>query len=185
MNPQEWIALATGSGAGSAAVMPVSKLSFYPEFREACQTGHCGFYEKCWMCPPDIGPIQTLISQAQSFQQVLVFQTIGLLDDPFDIEGMEKAAAEHNQVVVSLAEKATQDAGESLLILGAGACHLCGTCARADNAPCRFPGKAISSLEAYGIAVSQMAQACGLPYNNGPNTVTYFGAVLYGAKEGP
>ena len=45
--------------------------------------------------------------------------------------------------------------------------------------PCRFPEKAFPSLEAYGVFVSKLAQACGMRYINGANTVTYFGVVLY------
>ncbi|RAQ30001.1 hypothetical protein DPQ25_00325 [Hydrogeniiclostridium mannosilyticum] len=40
-------------------------------------------------------------------------------------------------------------------------------------------GKAFPSLEAYGVFVSKLAQACGMRYINGANTVTYFGVVLY------
>ena len=44
--------------------------------------------------------------------------------------------------------------------------------------PCRFPEKAIGSLEAYGVNVSLLAQTAGMRYINGQNTVTYFGAIL-------
>ena len=37
----------------------------------------------------------------------------------------------------------------------------------------------MASLEAYGVNVSRMAQAAGMKYINGANTVTYFGAVLF------
>ena len=55
--------------------------------------------------------------------------------------------------------------------------------AKADGLPCRFPQKAIPSLEAHGIHVSKLAEACGMRYINGQNTVTYFGAVLFGAPD--
>lgn len=43
----------------------------------------------------------------------------------------------------------------------------------------RFPDRAMSSLEAYGVNVSELAVQCGMRYINGENTVTYFGAVFF------
>jgi hypothetical protein len=48
-----------------------------------------------------------------------------------------------------------------------------------DGEPCRFPEKAISSVEACGIDVMSLSKSAGVRYNNGKNTVTYIGAVLY------
>ena len=42
------------------------------------------------------------------------------------------------------------------------------------------PALAMSSLEAYGIDVAQLAKQAGMKYINGVNTVTYFGAVFFG-----
>jgi hypothetical protein len=44
---------------------------------------------------------------------------------------------------------------------------------------CRFPEKALSSLEGYGLDVYQTALHAGLPYVNGQNTVTYFGMLFF------
>ena len=63
--------------------------------------------------------------------------------------------------------------------LGAGGCGVCDTCAKRTNEPCRFPEKAMPSLEAYGVNVSELARSAGMKYINGQNTVTYFGAVLF------
>ena len=35
------------------------------------------------------------------------------------------------------------------------------------------------SLEGYGFIVNELATEAGIRYNNGANTVTYFGALLY------
>nr|WP_242837443.1 DUF2284 domain-containing protein [Desulfitobacterium metallireducens] len=42
-----------------------------------------------------------------------------------------------------------------------------------SNKPCRFPDKAILSLEAYCIDVTILANLCNMQYINGQNTVTY------------
>jgi predicted metal-binding protein len=66
-----------------------------------------------------------------------------------------------------------------VLHLGAGGCGVCEVCAKRTGEPCRFPEKAMPSLEAYCINVSELARAAGMKYVNGQNTVTYFGAVLF------
>jgi predicted metal-binding protein len=68
---------------------------------------------------------------------------------------------------------------KNVLHLSAGGCGVCKVCAKRTNEPCRFPEKAITSLEAYGINVSRLAAASDMKYINGQNTVTYFGAVLF------
>lgn len=170
-------------GADHSAVVEVSRIPFRPEFRAACEMNSCGKYGRCWTCPPDVGPIEPMIELAKGFEHAFVFQTIGQLEDSFDIEGMEDAAKHHNKVAQALADEVVPQL-ESPLLMGAGACHVCETCSKIDNEPCRFPARAIASLEAYGIAVSELAAICGLNYINGTNTVTFFGTILYGRKEG-
>ena len=70
-----------------------------------------------------------------------------------------------------------------VLHLGAGGCGVCEVCAKKTGEPCRFPDKAMPSLEAYGVNVSELARAAGMKYVNGQNTVTYFGAVLFSMPE--
>ena len=64
------------------------------------------------------------------------------------------------------------------MLLGAGACGGCNTCARVSGEPCRHPGRAVVSLEAAGVDVVELAKKSGLKYLNGSNTVTYFGLML-------
>jgi predicted metal-binding protein len=66
------------------------------------------------------------------------------------------------------------------LALSAGACSICETCTYPDGEPCRLPEKAMASLESYGIDVAQLIASSGLSYNNGPNTVSYVGVILFG-----
>jgi len=51
-------------------------------------------------------------------------------------------------------------------------------CAKREDAPCRFPDKAMSSLETYDVNVSDLAVLCGMQYSKGYNTITYFGALF-------
>jgi predicted metal-binding protein len=67
---------------------------------------------------------------------------------------------------------------KELKILGAGGCRLCPKCGISDDVPCRFPDKAISSIEAHGIDAAHLTTAHGLNYINGENTVTYIALYL-------
>lgn len=172
------IDLALKHGADKAGVIEVAAIPFRREFRVACEQNTCGKFGTCWMCPPDVGDIDEMIEEAKAYRYAFVFQTVGRLEDSFDIEGMEAAAKRHNDITQALSSE-VEPLLDHPLKLGAGACHVCDRCARLDEVPCRFPEKAIASLESYGIAVSELAPLCGMKYINGPNTVTYFGGFLY------
>jgi predicted metal-binding protein len=66
------------------------------------------------------------------------------------------------------------------LLLGAGACRVCGACSYPIGEGCRFPDKAVGSVEAYGIDAKKLLEANGLRYVNGVNTVSYARFLLYG-----
>ena len=64
------------------------------------------------------------------------------------------------------------------LPLTAGTCTLCHTCTYPDR-PCRHPKQRLSSMEAYGLFVSDVCVRSNLAYNYGPRTLTYTACVLY------
>lgn len=168
------------AGAYKTGVVAVKEIPFEAEFRKACESNACGMYGRSWMCPPHVGEINALIEQAKGYEWALVYQTVGELEDSYDIEGMLEAGQKMNaltQVVRGLVQTSGLNAQETLH-LGAGGCRVCERCAKFTDEPCRFPEKAVSSLEAYGVSVSQLAQLCDMKYINGQDTVTYFGAVL-------
>ena len=66
----------------------------------------------------------------------------------------------------------------AFLLLSNEGCSRCQTCTYPES-PCRYPEMLFPSLEGYGIYVSELAARASLSYNNGPNTVTYFGMLLY------
>ena len=69
------------------------------------------------------------------------------------------------------------------LHLAGGACGLCEKCGKETGEPCRHPDRALASLESYGVDVYNTAKHAGLKYTNGPNTVTFFGMVLYSERN--
>lgn len=165
-------------GAAHTAALPVDAICFHLDFRDICASNACGMFGRCWMCPPAVGAAEDLIAHAKSFHQALVYQTIHPIEDSFDIEGMLAAGERQNRLAQAVQSLLRQNGEERFLHLGAGGCRYCPTCAKADEQPCRFPNRALASLEAYCIDVSRLAKSCGLKYINGANTVTYFGLLL-------
>ncbi len=165
-------------GAARAAAVRTEEIPFSADFRAACVQNACGYYNRCWTCPPDAGEIDALIARVRSFRHAIVYQTISTLEDSYDIEGMHAASLTHNRLTQQIQTKWC-DRTEKSMVLGAGACGVCETCTKPEGLPCRFPDRAITSLEACGVDVSSLARVCALPYINGQNTVTYFGMLLY------
>jgi len=170
---------ALARGARNAAVISVDVVETDTAFRDMCAANVCGQYGKCWTCPPDVGTIEEMIARVRSYRHMLVYQTIGVLEDSFDVEGMHEAGTHHNRLAQSMRQVFTEEGIEDALHLGAGGCRVCAVCARRTDEPCRHPELAMTSLEACGINVSRLAPAAGMKYINGQDTVTYFGAVLF------
>lgn len=166
-------------GATQSAIRPVTELVFHLDFRSICESNTCGLYGKCWMCPPDVGEAEEMIAYAKTFDCMLVYQTIGYLEDGYDIDGMLKAGERHNQIAQAIQKLLLKHEDHPFLHLGAGGCRLCEICAKEKNQPCMYPNEALASLESYCIDVARLADSCGMKYTNGRNTVTYFGAVLF------
>ncbi len=166
-------------GADRAAVIEAKEIVLDRAFREMCASNACGLYGKCYMCPPDVGDIEALMREVKKYEYALVYQTVKALEDSFDFEGMISAKKETYPLAQKLRIIFNDENIVSTLHLGAGGCGVCKACAKITNEPCRHPQKAMASLEAYGVNVSQLAKSAGMKYINGQNTVTYFGAVLF------
>ena len=167
-------------GAYKASIIDAKKLVLDAYFREMCKSNACGKYGKCYQCPPYVGEIEDLINHVRSYSYALVYQTVYSLEDSYDFEGMIEAGNKHNNLTQTLNDYVKVNFSDmKFLHLGAGGCRICKTCAVLINEPCRFPDKAISSLEAYGINVSKLAESADMNYINGKDTVTYFSIILF------
>ena len=173
------IQAALTAGAAGAAALSGDQVVYSASFREICENNQCGCYGRCWVCPPDIGPIGELIAKAKTFPHGVLYQTIGTLEDSFDVEGMFEAGANHAKVSQRLNRVLPDFLKNPYLHLGCGGCHLCETCAKRTNEPCRHPQDALPAMEGYGIDVYNTTLSTPLKYINGTNTVTYFGLVLF------
>jgi predicted metal-binding protein len=166
------------AGAYKAFVITTDKIPFDENLRSYCEANYCGHYGKSYACPPSVGESKELIAKAKKYKKALIFQTVTKIEDSFDFEGMKEAALRHSKIA-DVINNEIKKHFNNYLQLTAGECLTCPVCAIIENKPCRFPDKAISSLEAYCMNVSTLAGLCEMKYINGQNTVTYFGAFLF------
>ena len=89
-------------GASHAAYVETKGIPFEKAFRSACEQNVCGFYNRCWTCPPDAGSIEACMGRVQAFPHAVLFQTISPLEDSYDIEGMHDAAVAHNRLTLKI-----------------------------------------------------------------------------------
>ena len=167
-------------GATHAAAVSTESIRIAREFRSPCEMNQCGHYDKNWTCPPGIGGLEECEKKVRRFSGGVLFQKVYGLEGSFDIEGMEKAHDDFSRLIQSIQDSIPEEKGLSdYLLLGAGACAVCAECSYPEGEECRFPDKAVSSVEAHGIDVKKLLEANGLSYVNGVNTVSYVGLLLY------
>jgi predicted metal-binding protein len=166
-------------GISAAAVFPAGDITFDPVFRDMCKQNLCVRYGKNYMCPPAVGEFDDLINEVLSYKNAVLIQTIYPLEDSYDFEGMTEGGKVHAENMDKTREYITANMNfEKMLVLGAGGCSLCEKCGIIENVPCRFPDRAISSVEAYCMNVAHMTNSHGLNYINGENTVSYVAVFL-------
>lgn len=169
---------ALNCGADKAELIAPSQLVCSDRFRAYCEDNVCGFYGKCWSCPPDIGEINVLIAQLRNFNHIMMYQVISPVKDYSDTEGMNAAGKKLSDISQKLQAVLRTFLKKPFLHLG-GSCRLCPECAKIFNEPCRYPDKMLPSLSAYGVDVCKTCEGTSLTYWNGENTVTNFGMVLF------
>jgi predicted metal-binding protein len=174
------VKLCLDMGASKAQEIATDQLVFSPELRKLCDNNACGRFGRNYTCPPLIGEAETLAARLKTYPSAVIWQNICALEDSFDIEGMTEGHSKHNGQTRRIAEIVFKAFGrEDCLVLAAGGCDLCAECACLTREPCRSPGDALSSLEAYGINVSKIEEVSGLKYINGKDTVTFFSGVFF------
>lgn len=175
MTVEELIAAAKEQGFETAVVLNTATLTSREEVRDMCAANTCRAYGSNWSCPPACGTIAQCSEKMKAYTRGVLVQTIGELEDSWDYEAMQETAANHSKRFREIALRLWKD-GVKVLPLTAGACPICEKCAYPE--PCRFPDKAISSMEAYGLLVNQVCTDNGVPYNYGPNKMAYCGCLL-------
>lgn len=168
-------------GFSHAAGLDVSTLVLREEVRDMCSADKCRMYGRCWTCPPACGSLAENAEVLRGYASGLLVQTTAVLEDDFDYESMEKAGALQQERFRSLFRELKKES-PGTMGLGSGGCRLCDVCTYPD-APCRNPDMATTSMEAYGLWVSDVCTRNGMAYNYGPQTITYTGCYLFPAKK--
>lgn len=172
--------LAKKAGFTAGGYFVPQQLEVRNEVREMCRSGQCGCFGACWACPPYCGTLEECAEAIHSRKKgFLVCSTTGL-EDSFDYFGMKRAEAQHKQAFQALAGTLAPQV-DNLLSLGAGPCTICDKCTCPDR-PCRHPEMALSSMEGYGLIVSDVCQLAGIPYYAGAETVSFFSCYLFDDK---
>ncbi len=166
-------------GAARAELIPASAVRTDRKYRAMCESNECGNYGRSWMCPPDVGGIDELIASLSAYGHVLVYETVTVLPHGGSFDEYMESGNAHNRFAQSLKPLLRSFGVENGLFLGVGGCRCCAVCAKKTDEPCRFPDRAMPSLEAYGIDVSALAAAAGMEYAFEKGRVTYYGAVFF------
>jgi len=165
------------AGVHEYGIVDPREVEFTPEVRAMCAENKCHQYGKTWACPPAVGTLDECRERAQSYDKMLVFSGKFEIEDSMDFEGIHTAMQDFKDIARRLDDAVRPELKTHLMLSNEG----CGTCASCTypDAPCRFPDKVHGSIEGYGIFVTKLAQQVGIKYNNGENTITFFGALLY------
>ena len=165
------------AGFQDAGVVETGRLRFHEEVRAICEGNRCRGYDASWACPPAVGTPEECASRVRSYEKLLLFSKAYLPEDSMDFAAVGAAMKDFKVCSLALG-KALRPRLHRLLILSNEGCGRCGTCTWPEAA-CRFQEELQPSIEGFGFLVSELAKQAGIPYGNGKNTVTFFGAVLY------
>ena len=172
----DWIEKAKEIGFDTAAPLDVATLKARQDVRDMCASDRCKAYGHNWTCPPECGTLAECQKKMSRYSHGLLLQTVGKLTKTIDSKGYAAAGERHMKNFRAFTEELRKELPEALC-LGAGGCTICSKCAYPE--PCRFPDKALSSMEGYGLFVTQVCRDNGVDYYYGPKTIAYTACVLY------
>ena len=181
MKVEQVVSLAEKIGFSHIGQLNVEALNFRQEVRDMCSADKCRKYGKCWTCPPYCGTLDESREKASRYSCGIILQTTGNMEDDFDIECIQdtqKTQKEHFTELVKEMRAVEPD----LLPMGSGGCSICESCACPDE-PCRFPDRAFTSMEAYGLVVADTCRDSNMKYYYGPLTMTFTSCILFNEKE--
>jgi predicted metal-binding protein len=170
-----WIQRALELGFSHAYPLDITTLVPRQDVRSMCAADKCRAYGRNWTCPPHCGTLEDCSAQIRRNSRGILLQTTGTTAKTIDTKAYRRTEALHLKLFYSLAEEIKQ-AHPDALCLGAGGCRICKICAYPE--PCRFPERACSSMEGFGLFVTQVCRDNGAPYHYGENTITYTACIL-------
>ena len=164
-------------GFWEAGTIDIASLQYDPEIRKICEGNSCRNYGTSWACPPAVGTLEECKQRVGQYDQMILFTGKYEVESSFDFQGMIDSMFRFKKMVDEL-NKELKDVLHPYQLLSNEGCGRCESCTWPDE-PCRFPDRLYHSIEGYGFQVNQLAKQAGVKYNNGRNTITYFGALLF------
>lgn len=146
------------------------------DVREMCNSDKCMIYGKNWGCPPYCGTVEECQQKMRAYSHGVLLQTVGHMSKAIDSRCYRETERRHLEHFYTMADMVKKKYPHALC-LGAGGCRVCKKCAFPE--PCRFPEKTMSSMEGYGLFVTQVCRDVGIPYYYGERTITYSACILY------
>ena len=163
MTKEEAVALAEEIGFGGRGIFAAKDLKFLKEVRDMCSSNKCGNYGRLWTCPPACGTLAESRKKAKQYKWGIILQTTAQMEDEFDGEAIEEAQTMQRERFLDYCGR-LRERGEDFLPMGSGGCGMqCAKCTYPDQ-PCRFPDKAFTSMEAYGLLVTDVCKSADTPY---------------------
>ena len=153
-----------------------SEIEFSERVREICRR-ECPRYGTSWACPPAVGTVEQCRERCARYEGAFVFTTVA---EVADIENMQETLATrhgHEEVTEQIREIFRAHGFETMALSG-DSCARCRTCTYPDG-PCRHLESLIPCVEGFGIVVPLLAEKAGIAFDNGGNTVTWFGVILF------
>lgn len=172
----DWIGKAKEMGFDAAASLNPGTLTSREDVRAMCAADKCGAYGKNWTCPPACGTLEECQQKMRSYKNGVVLQSIGYMNKTIDSKCYRQTEQRHLENFHAFCEELRKEHPDALC-LGAGGCRVCRQCAYPED--CRFPDKAMSSMEGYGLFVTQVCRDAELPYHYGDRTIAYTACVLF------
>lgn len=169
--------IALETGFYETGMVEIPTLQYDPAIRKICEQNSCGCYGTSWACPPAVGSLEQCRLRCEQYRHMLLFSGKYDLNDSFDFEKMAESMSHFKKLVEQYDQKISNFLHSYQLLSNEG-CGRCKKCTWPD-APCRFPNRLYHSIEGYGFHVNQLADCAGIRYNNGRDTITYFGALLF------
>ena len=173
---ENWISMALETGFTYAAPLNIATLIPRQDVRDMCAADKCGAYGKNWTCPPHCGTLDHCEEKIRSYSRGILLQTVGTLEKVIDTRAYRQTEEQHLTHFHKFCE-AVRKVYPEALCLGSGGCRICAKCAYPEECP--FPEKACSSMEGYGLFVTQVCRDNGLAYHYGQRTIAYTACVLF------
>ena len=173
---ENWINQALEMGFSHAAALDPATLMPREDIRAMCADDRCRAYGKNWTCPPHCGTLDACAAKMVGYRRGILLQTVGTMEKAIDTRAYRRTEQRHLEQFHRFCRE-IRTAYPDALCLGSGGCRICKTCAFPE--PCRFPEAAVSSMESYGLFVTQVCRDNGLAYHYGDRTITYTACVLF------